>query len=100
MNETIFLRFPDEATFTALLPADFARAGETGGPLPQGLTAISIIGSIYTGGVWDEDGSVVTPPTLVPGFHVNALGELPPEWESYVLTPAPGSPVRVFGGTA
>jgi hypothetical protein len=100
MNETIFLRFPDEAAFTALLPAVFERAGETGVPLPQGITAISIIGPIYTGGAWDEDGNVVIAPTLVPGFHVNALGELPPEWESYVLTPAPGSPVRVFGDTA
>jgi hypothetical protein len=100
MNATIFLRFPDEATFIALLPAHFERAGETGSPLPQGITAISIIGSIYTGGAWDSDGNVVTPPTLVPGFHVNALGELPAEWASYALTPAPGSPVRVFGGAA
>jgi hypothetical protein len=97
---TIFLRFPDEATFTALLPADFERAGETGSPLPDGITAISIIGSIYMGAEWDAEGNVVTPSTLAPGFHVNALGELPPEWESYVLAPAPGSPVRVFGGTA
>lgn len=80
---TIFLRFPDEATFKLLLPADFEQHGETGFPLPEGISAISIVGLIYK----DE--------TPVPGWHVNALGVLPASWRQHEVTPV--TPNRVFG---
>ena len=95
---TIFLRFPDEATFLATLPADFEQHGETGSPLPAGVEAISIVVTLSTGGAWDEAGNVITPPTVLPGWHVNMLGAVPPEWAAYVVVPT--TPVRVFGGEA
>lgn len=93
---TIFLRFPSEAAFLATLPADFEQQGETGAPLPAGVQAISIVGVITEGGQWDEQGAQIAAPTVLPGYHVNALGVLPQAWAPYVVVPA--SPVRVFGG--
>lgn len=95
---TIYLRFPDEAAFLATLPADFEQHGETGGPLPAGVAAISIVGTISEGGELDDAGNVITPPTVKPGWHVNLLGAVPAEWAAYQVTPV--TPVRVFGGEA
>lgn len=95
---TIYLRFPDEVAFLATLPAEFEQQGETGSPLPAGVEAISIVGTISEGGQWDEAGNVITPPTMLPGWHVNMLGAVPAEWAAYVVTPT--TPVRVFGGEA
>lgn len=94
---TTFLRFPDAATFEATLPAGFVSMGETGAPLPDGVTAMSVIGTIEEGAQWDEAGNLVVEPTVLPGYHVNALGSMPIAWASYVLTPAPATPERVFG---
>jgi hypothetical protein len=99
MSTTAFLRFPAEADFTSLLPADFERVGDAGAPLPQGVDAISIIGTIEQGGQWDEQGNVLVAPTVIPGYHVNMLGTVPPAWLPYVITP-PATPVRIFGGTS
>jgi hypothetical protein len=95
MSTTLYLKFPDQKTFEALLPAGFERAGETVSPLPTGITALSIIGAVYTGGSYDTEGSVLVAPTLIPGYHVNALGTLPKEWTQYAISPS--TPNRVFG---
>lgn len=95
MSTTLYLRFPTEVAFRAVMPAGFAQEGETGYPLPDGIKALSIIGPMYTGGTFDVLGAVVTPPVQVPGFHVNALGVLPASWAPYQI--AVSSPSRVFG---
>lgn len=99
MSTTIFLRFPDEATFLSLMPADFVANGETGSPLPDAITAISIIGTLLTGyhvnalaaqwtpDVLDADGNVITPGTPI----------LPAGWDQYFVSPDPATPWRVFG---
>jgi hypothetical protein len=86
MSITLYLRFPDEATFRASLPADFIQYGETGSPLPEGVQAISIIGILYT----QED-----VPALISGWHVNVSGELPDAWKPYEISPT--TPSRIFG---
>lgn len=61
--------------------------------------AVDEIGVIYNDdGVYDPDtGDVITPPTPIPGWHVNFKAEsLPPDLAAYVVTPA--SPSRVFAG--
>lgn len=80
MSTTIFLRFPDEAAFLATMPG-FVQSGETGSPLPDGVTAISIVGTV----------------AAVPGHHVNALGTIPAAWQQYVIA-TPATPWRIFGG--
>ena len=90
-----FFRFPDEATGIAALEA----AGlltDDGFPITASHThALDVIGTIVRGGEWDpETGEVLAPPTLLGGWHVNYIGELPDGWEEYVVSPE--QPVRVF----
>ena len=92
---THYLRFPNEKTGMAALDA----AGlltEDGDPLTASHThALDVIGSISIGGTYDpETGDVITPPTLLPGWHVNYVGQLPEGWDAYLVVPQ--NPRRVF----
>lgn len=93
---THFLRFPDEITAVAALDA----AGlltEDGDPITASHThALDVVGTIYEGGTYDANGEVIIPPTALPGWHVNYVGDLPDGWDAYVVTPE--QPVRVFAG--
>ena len=94
---TVHLKFPDEATFAAGMPDGWERRGETAHPLPDGVEAIRIMPHpLMVGGRYSLDGDELEPPTLLPGFHVNALGEVPEAWRDYIVTPR--SPLAVFGG--
>jgi hypothetical protein len=89
-----FFRFPDEATAKAALEA----AGlltEDGDPITASHNhALDVVGTISRGGEWDEDGNVITEPTVLDGWHVNYSGELPDGWEQYAVQPQ--QPVRVW----
>jgi hypothetical protein len=95
---THYLRFSDKTTGMAALEAANL-LDEDGTPITASHNhALDVIGPIYVGGKWDiETGEVITPSTLLDGWHCNYIGELPAEWESYVVTPE--QPVRVFAGT-
>lgn len=56
-----------------------------------------IIGTISQGGEWDDEGNVVTAPTVLPGWHVNAPAPVE-GWEAYLLDPQPSTPFRVYAG--
>jgi len=93
-----YLRFPDEPTGMAAL--------ETAGFLNDDAEvitashdwAIDVVGLIHIGGEWDpETGEVLVEPTLLEGWHVNYVGDLPDGWDDYLVTPE--QPVRVFLGT-
>jgi hypothetical protein len=61
--------------------------------------AVDEIGVIYEGGTYDpETGEVITPPTALPGWHVNTLGLAPEAWDSYLVVV--NSPARIFAGGA
>jgi hypothetical protein len=90
-----FFRFPDEATGMAALEA----AGlltEDGDPITASHThALDVVGLIFRGGEYDpETGEVLVLPTLLDGWHVNYVGNLPEGWEEYAVQPA--HPVRVW----
>jgi hypothetical protein len=108
-------RFTDKAAFRALaavqglLTEDTAIAGggiydpetgETIGPpinepfIPSHTYAIDEIGVIYEGGTYDAEGAVITPPTPLPGWHVNTTGIAPKAWDEFLVTPE--QPVRVW----
>ena len=57
-----------------------------------------VVGTIYNDdGVYDEEtGEVISEPTVMEGFHVNFIGELPQELQANLVTPA--SPHRKFAG--
>ena len=92
---THYLRFPDEDTGMAALDAA-GLVAEDGNVITASHThAVDVIGIISTGGEYDfETGEVITPPTVLDGWHVNFAGELPEDWADYVVTPE--QPVRVF----
>ena len=91
-------RFPDEATgMAALEAAGLLTEDEDGNKRPILAShhhALDIIGPIQRGGEWDEDGTVITPPEILPGWHVNYQGEVPDGWEQYAVWPQ--NPVRVW----
>ena len=61
--------------------------------------ACDVVGELYNNdGVYNvETGEVITPPTLMPGWHVNYKAEvLPDEFMNAVVTPTP--PQRIFAG--
>ena len=93
-----FFRFPDESTGIAALDAAGLIATDEDGA-QQFITAshnhaLDVIGTISRGGEWDEEGNVITPPELLPGWHVNYRGEVPDEWLQYAVWPE--QPVRVW----
>lgn len=94
---TVHLKFPDEATFAAAMPAGWERRGESAHPLPDGVQALRILPHpLMVGGRYSLQGVELEPPTLLPGYHVNALGDVPDAWRPYIVTPR--SPLAVFGG--
>lgn len=56
------------------------------------------VGVISKGGEWDpETGEVITPPTVLDGWHVNVAGDLAPEaWDPFLVIV--NHPVRTFLG--
>jgi hypothetical protein len=112
---TQYLRFTDEATFqtaaeaaglySPYVPAVPATDEEPEQPeQPAYYTcythdhSMDIVGVIYNNdGVYDEEtGEVLTPPTPMPGWHVNFKGTLPDGWDANLVTPI--TPYRKFAG--
>lgn len=94
-----FFRFPDESTgMSELESAGFTTIDENG--VMQIITdshyhSLDVIGTIYRGGEYDSmTGNVITPPTLLYGWHINYVGDLPDGWEQYAVHPQ--NPIRVF----
>jgi hypothetical protein len=83
-----FFRFPDEATGMAALEAAGLLTDE-GLPITASHThALDVVGVITRGGEYDpETGDVLVPPTVLDGWHVNYIGDLPDEWEEYAVSP-------------
>ena len=97
-----FFKFADEAAWlTAARAAGFmiTVTDEEGNETEQlqaytANHAIDVIGTITEGGEWDDEGNEIVAPTVLDGWHVNYLGDLPTGWESYEVTPS--TPHRVF----
>jgi len=97
-----FFRFTDEATWlTAARDADFMTTvtDEEGNETEQLQAythshAIDVVGTLTEGGEWDEDGNGIVAPTVLDGFHINYLGDMPDGWEAFEVTPE--NPHRVF----
>jgi len=98
---TYFLRFEHEGIFqAACMHAGLWIDDDSPRPLLLSHTHIlDVIGTITEGGEWDPDtGEVITPPVVLPGWHVNAkfTTGLPDGWDTYLVSPS--SPVRIFAG--
>ena len=92
---TTYLRFPDEATgMVALYNAGLLDSYTSEVITASHTHALDVIGTISRGGEWDDDGNVITPPEVLPGWHVNYVGEVPEDWDAYAVYPT--NPVRVW----
>jgi len=93
-------KFPDRETFRSLAEAEglITDAGEL--ITASHAHSIDEIGIITKGGEWDpETGDVITPPTVLDGWHVNLMAADAPEaWDPYLCIV--NHPVRVFAGGA
>ena len=103
-----FFRFVDEAAwltaaraagFMSTVPVYDEEGSETGTEeVLMAYTAnhaIDVIGTLHNNdGVYDEEGELTTPPTVMTGWHVNYQGALPKGWEEFEVTPE--QPKRVF----
>lgn len=91
--ETHYFRFPDESTGMAALDAAGLLTEDGEFITASHDHALDVIGAISLGGEWDpETGEVITPPEVLPGWHVNFQGEVPDGWVQYAVTPV--APVR------
>lgn len=86
----IFLRFPNEQAFLDAIAPYLDEEGNLA------LPNIDIIGTIYEGGTYDDEGNVIEPPVAIDGWHVNAL-EIPDDWQGYVID-RPNNPYRIYMG--
>ena len=75
---THYLRFPDATTGLAALDAAGLLTDDDAPITASHTHALDVIGLIAD----------------LPGWHVNYMGELPDEWQQYLVTPQ--QPVRVW----
>jgi hypothetical protein len=91
---TQFLRFPDADAWTAAASEAGFMADDTLAAYTHDR-AIDVVGTITRGGKYDpETGDVIVAPTVLAGFHVNFVGDLPETWAEFLVAPA--APYRVF----
>jgi hypothetical protein len=91
---TYYLKFPNEKTATQLLKkAGFLDEDKNIISCTHNY-AIDVVGVITQGGEYDEEGNVITQPITLSGWHINYVGELPSDWEQYLVSPE--FPVRVY----
>ena len=91
---TYYLKFPNENTAKQLLEEAGFLDGDKNIISCTHNYAIDVIGIITKGGEYDEEGNVIVEPITLLGWHINYVGELPSDWEQYLVTPE--EPVRVF----
>jgi hypothetical protein len=90
-------RFPTRNQFRTLAAAE-GLITEDGELITASHTfAIDEVETIIEGGTWDpETGEAITPPVVLPGWHVNTLGLAPEAWDQYLVVV--NSPARIFLG--
>ena len=91
-------RFQSRSQFRTLAAAD-GLLTEGGELITASHTfAIDEVGTISKGGTYNpETGEVITPPTVLSGWHVNVVGDLAPEaWDQYLAVV--NHPVCIFFG--
>ncbi len=91
-------RFPDQATFRALAAAEGLLTDDDELITASHTFAIDEVGILTEGGTYDAEGEVITPPTVLPGWHVNTQGLAPEAWDEHLIVVNSAS--RVFFGGA
>ena len=90
-------KFPDHKTFRTLAAAE-GLVTDDGKLITASHTfAIDEVGVISKGGEYDpETGEVITPPTILSGYHINSVGLAPEAWDQFLVVV--NNPARIFFG--
>jgi hypothetical protein len=80
-------RFTTRAKFRSLAAAEGLLTEDDELITNSHTYALLEVGTISKGGEYDpETGDVITPPTVLDGWHVNTTGDLAPEaWDRYLV---------------
>lgn len=89
-------RFESEGQFLALAAAEGLINDDDELITASHTHSIDVIGTIYEGGTYDEEGEVITPPVALDGWHVNTAGIAPESFDAYLMVV--NSPARIFLG--
>jgi hypothetical protein len=89
-------RFTSRAQFSSLAAAEGLLTEDDELITNSHIHAIDEIGLLYEGGTYDAEGEVITPPTALPGWHVNTLGIAPEAWDEFQIIVKSAS--RIFFG--
>jgi hypothetical protein len=91
-------RFTTRAKFRSLAAAEGLLTEDNELITASHTFALKEVGIISKGGEYDpETGEVITPPTVLAGWHVNTTGDLAPEeWDRYLVVV--NHPTHVFFG--
>jgi hypothetical protein len=66
-----FLKFESHELANTLLESAGLQVASEGGYMPADGVSIYHVGSISTGGEWDDEGNETVAPLLLDGWHVN-----------------------------
>ena len=94
VNSIYFLKFPNEKTALSKLKSAGFINEDNEIISASHSHAIDVVGVITQGGEYDKEGNVITQPITLSGWHINYVGELPSDWEQYLVSPE--FPVRVY----
>jgi len=89
-------RFNSEEHFLTLATAEGLVTAEGQLILNSHTHSIDVIGTIYEGGTYDEEGEVIDPPVALDGWHVNTMGLAPEAWDEFLVVV--NIPARIFLG--
>ena len=90
-------RFPSRQQFRSLAAAEGLINDDDELITSSHTFALDEVGTIHEGGEYDpETGEVITPPTALPGWHVNSVGLAPEAWDQYLVVV--NTPARIFLG--
>lgn len=98
MPQSYYLKFESEEEAKVYLK-QIGLVSEEGEILVAGIShAIDIVGKIFKGGEYNENGEEISPPVELEGWHLNYLGDsLPSELEPFSVTPKKPSRVWFMG---
>jgi hypothetical protein len=78
-------KFPSRETFRTLAAAE-GLINADGDLITSSPTfAIFEAGVLFTKGVYNAEGELITPPVELPGYHVNTLVLAPEAWDPYLV---------------
>jgi hypothetical protein len=105
MTTTTYFKFPDETVARSVLQREGYYVHQEVDTETKQVTpgyyrsadlgwALDVVGTIYEPGTYDDDGNELTPPTPLPGFHINFSGPYASDLSEYQIYPV--TPYRKF----